>query len=580
MGKLHLQPTLLQTPNTPPASEGLFMLQIHAGQIRPWEISFPTIGNSKHLWPPAATSESRLLSVVLAVMVTTGLTDSVVAAETQSNGTTTRITVTLDRGQDVGQSFGSLFEAKSDDNSVVIGAGFQNQYNTRYRADRHSLQFFVRPTSGERSHKTDKLPRPNELCGTYLYSRDDVVRSTYGGVKAWNRQTKSWAPETSVGGTNETMRIGNSLLEFGESAVKCDGRTILNPPEEGSYQLFFYSNGHLCFYHVNRGDGGYRPYKNDDAGFSKLYACPWTSDQDTVDLSKAIVFTLPIVGETTFAWGQLNDQIVTGSNIGGFYVFEEGRWRMLLAPELGVSYQLYSTMMFHDRLLMGQYPTGRVFQYDGSKISDLPGWPPVLDGVSSSAREAQTTVIYGGYVFVGVWPWGELWRYNPDSQTWAFTQRMFDHPKLSTEVTHPYDVENRAGDVGNQWGQRVTSLVPNGPNLIVSTSAKWPCDWDAEKFSFLAPEKWKSYGSVYRLTMPGHLGAVTKWTDGPTTFEFILRGAEISITQDGKQIAATTVTGTLAENLRKLSEIKNVMWGQGIYGSFTGEAIEGTVRQE
>lgn len=553
------------------------MLQTHADRLRRWSISERNIGDEKQRDIPTATSVRSLLSISLAIVVIAGLASAAVAAKPRSDETTKRITVTVDRGHDIGQNFGSLFEVTSDDGSVVIGAGFQNLYNTRYRADRHALQFFVRPTGGKRSHKTTQLPRPNELCGTYLYSRDDVVRSTYGGVKAWDPQTKSWIPETSVGGTNETMRVGDKLLTFGSSEVKYAGRTILSPPQEGSYQLFFYANGHLCFYHVNRGDGGYRPYENDDAGFSKLYACPWTSDQLAVDLSKAIILTLPIVGETTFAWGQLGDQIVTGSNIGGFYVFEEGQWRMLLAPNLGVSYQLYSTMMFHDRLLMGQYPTGRVFQYDGKQITDQPGWPPVLDGVSASAREAQTTVIYGGDVFVGVWPWGELWRYNPDSQTWAFTRRMFDHPKLSAEITHPYDVENHGGDVGNQWGQRVTSLVPSGPNLFVSTSAKWPCEWDADKFSFLAPDKWKSYGSVFKLTMPGHLGAATKWTDGPTTFEFLIRGAAISITQDGKQIAATTVTGALTERLHNASELKNVKWGQGIYGQFSGHPIEGTV---
>jgi len=180
---------------------------------------------------------------------------------------------------------------------------------------------------------------------------------------------------------------------LGASEVKYNGRTVLSPPREGSYELFFYANGYLCFYHVNRGDNGYRPYENDSDGFSKLYACPWTVDQARVDLSAATVLTLPVVGETTFAWGQLGDQVVTGSNIGGFYVFEKDSWQMLLPPKLGVSYQLYSTMMFHDRLLMGQYPSGRIFQYDGKQISDMPGWPPVLDGVSASAREAQTTVI-------------------------------------------------------------------------------------------------------------------------------------------------------------------------------------------
>jgi hypothetical protein len=33
--------------------------------------------------------------------------------------------------------------------------------------------------------------------------------------------------------------------------------------------------------------------------------------------------------------------------------------------------------------------------------------PPKLAGVSGSAREAQTTVIFGGEVLVDVWPWGD-----------------------------------------------------------------------------------------------------------------------------------------------------------------------------
>jgi hypothetical protein len=498
----------------------------------------------------------------------------VAAVEPEEVGVT-KITVTINRGRDVGQTFGSLFEVKSKDGSLVIGAGFQNVYNTRYRGDRHALQFFVRPTDGKRTFTTEKLPRPNNLCGTYLCGRDDVVYSTYGGTKAWNSDNKKWIDVKSIGGTQEAMRVGDGVLNFGGSTVTYNGKTVLDPPKNGSYQLFFYANGHLCFYHVDRGADGYRPYKDDQDGFSKLHACPWTPDEPTVDLSKAIVLTLPIVGETTFAWGQLREQIVTGSNIGGFYVFNNGTWRTLLKPELGVSYQLYSTMAFHDQLIMGQYPTGRIFAYDGQKITDLAGWPPKLEGVSRNAREAQTTVVYGGDVFVGVWPWGELWRYNRDSKSWTFVRRMFDHPSLSDKIVHPYDVENRGNAVGNQWGQRVTSLVTHGTDLMISTSAKWPCDWDATKFPFLAAEKWKSYGSVYRMTMPGHLTATTTWTDGPTTFEFIIRGADVTIKQDGRTLAVTTLTGSLANQIRGLSNLKHATWGNGIYGRFSGTSIDG-----
>ncbi len=489
----------------------------------------------------------------------------------------TKISLTIDRGQDLGQNFGSLFEARSKDGSLVVGAGFQNVYNTRYRGDRHTVQFFIRPTSGERPSAIETLPRPNDLCGTYLYGRDDVVYSTYGKVKAWDPDARTWPEVSTIGGTDETMRVGHGLLAFGDSAVKYNDRTILRPPKKGRYQLFFYANGHLCFYHVNRGNGGYRPYKDTEDGFSKLYACPWTPGESTVDLTQAVVLMLPIVGETTFAWGQLDKQIVTGSNIGGFYVFEDEAWRTLLEPKLGISFQIYSTMAFHNRLLMGQYPTGRLFEYDGEKLTDLAGWPPKLAGVSASAREAQTTVVYGGDVFVGVWPWGELWRYNPDSGSWSLARRMFDHPRLSDQIVHPYDIENKGGSVGNQWGQRVTGLVTSGSSLFISTSAKWPCKWDVEKFPFLAADKWKSYGSVYRLSIAGHLGATMSWTEGPTEIDFNIRGAEISIVQDGKPLASVTLTGPLAERLGALSEFKQVTWGDGIYGRFSGKSLDGTI---
>jgi hypothetical protein len=520
-------------------------------------------------------------TATLMLAVTPGSAQEAGAGPKAVTEDTMEISVTIDRGTDLGQCFGSLYEAKTADNSFAIGAGFPNAYNTRYRADRHAVQLFVRPTDGKRKFDAEPLPRPNRLCGAYLYGREDVVYSTYDGNKTWDSGARSWPPADSVGGTDETMRVGNSVLTFGNSTVLLNGKTILPPPDRGSYQLFFYANGHLCFYHVDRGKGGYRPYENDGNGSSKLYACPWTPDDGQVDPTKAIVLTLPVVGETTFAWGQFGNQIVTGSNIGGFYVFEDGRWTMLRKPVLGVSFQLYSTMMFRDRLIMGQYPTGRLFEYDGKALVDLPGWPPCLDGVSRSSREAQTTVIYGGDLFVGVWPWGELWRYNPDSKAWAFASRMFKHPDLSDQITHPYDVETAEakGKVSNQWGQRVTSLITSGPHLFVSTSAKWPCPWDAKAFPFLSPDLWESYGTVHRASMSGHLGAPTKWTDGPTELTFTLSGSDITIKQDGTLLAHTALSVPLADRLKAAGGLKDIRWGTGIYGRFGGRRIQGSVRR-
>jgi hypothetical protein len=415
------------------------------------------------------------------------------------------------------------------------------------------------------------------LTGAYLFGRDGEVYSTYGGLKKWRPKTRAWAAIDSPGGTHETMRLGDGLLTFGQSTVRFNRRPILDPPKRGSYQLFFYANGHLCFYHVHRNGKPYRHFKNELDGFSRLYACPWTPGQPRIDLARAKTLRLPVVGETTFAWGQLGRQIVTGSNIGGFYIFENNRWRMILEPDINVSYQLYSSLGLGDRLLMGQYPTGRVFAFDGKKISDQKGWPPVPKGVSGSAREAQTTAIHGGDLMVGVWPWAELWRYNPDRRQWHFAQRMFKHPAPSAKITHPYDVENRGNTPGNLWGQRVTSLVSSGSSLFIATSAKAPFKWDAKKYPFLSPDKWKSYGNVYRLTLPGHLAAPTAWTAGPTTLEFVIKKNEMSIRQDGKLLATTQLAGPLSRQLGELKPLKKIQWGTGIYGRFAGKAIKGTI---
>lgn len=280
----------------------------------------------------------------------------------QSDATTFKIV--LDRGADVGQCFGSLFEVTSDDGAVVIGAGFSNVYNTRNRADRHQLQFFVRPTSGERKFEVEALPRPNQLCGTYLYGRDNVVYSTFGGLKAWDAASRTWR---------------------------------------------------------------------------------------------------------------------------------------------------------------------------------------------------------------------ELWRFNPDAKKWSFMQRMFSHPELTDQTIHPYDIENKGHPVSNQWGQRVTSFVTNGPDLFVSTSAKDPCEWNPDQNPFLAPEKWKSYGSVYRLTMPGHLATNLAWTNGPTVLELTLRGSTMTITQDSKPLAQSTLTGPLAEQLRRATKLKLITWSNGVYGQFFGKKLDGSV---
>jgi hypothetical protein len=285
-----------------------------------------------------------------------------------------------------------------------------------------------------------------------------------------------------------------------------------------------------------------------------------------------------VVGETTFSWGQLEGVVITGSNIGGIYVFDGKEWRMLLEPKLGTSYQIYSMLNYYDRMLMGQYPTGEIFEFDGENVKHIEGWPPRLEGVSGSAREAQTSVIYGGDLYVGVWPWGEVWRYNPDSKTWTFAARMFTHPPLTKETNHPYEKECVAlGIVSNQWGQRVTGLLPIADALMVSTSAKWPCKWEP-RFTFVDGDRWRDYGAVYRLHASGSLSAPVRWTDGPTALEFSIDGSgRMAIAQDGSLLASSGPDAGLKTLVDEAGVVMRPEWGSGMFGTFAGAAIDGTL---
>ncbi|MGD9497681.1 MAG: hypothetical protein AB7Y46_15375 [Armatimonadota bacterium] len=516
-----------------------------------------------------------LMSAVVGILIAMGMAQAQEADETMM-----RLIVQMQFGRDLGQSPGSLFEARIADGRFVIGAGFCDVFNTRFRTDRDVVQFFVRRTDGERAFTTERLPRPLAEAGSYMF---DFGGEVIAGLDAASRTISAWDPATGTWERRESvapyrMRLGEGTLAWG-SRVWYDGELILDAPEQGGRGVFYYAGGHLCFYHIWRGQAeGYEPWQSDETGFSKLYACPWQPGDGPIDPARATVLTLPYVGETSFVWGQFEGKPLTVSNLGGVYFLDGGQWRTLRVPELGVSYQVYSIVRFYDRLLLGQYPSGELWEFDGEAITRLEGWPPRLEGVAAYSREAQTAIVWGGELLVGVWPWAELWRYNPDTGQWHSMGRMFTQPPVHADPGHPWEREcEEAGLVINQWGQRLTSLVPLGETLMASTSAKGPVapeDWP----DFIPPEALAEYGAVLRLRLPGCLSARIHWTAQPTELEFALTRERMVIRQQGLELASAPLDAELASALAAAGGIAQVTWGEGAYGPFGGASVSGTAR--
>lgn len=476
---------------------------------------------------------------------------------------------TVEFGADRGQRLGSLFEARDAEGRVVASAGFHDAYNTHFRTDRHTLQLYVRP-AGESAATMERLPSPDLGFGVYLF---DIGGELYAwssvagkNVRFWDEAAGTWRAEFPPGMTScrqgdGITRIGSAELSCASDGVRCDGGLILGPPEVGGYFDYHYANGHLCFYNRHRAD---------DGGFTHVVACPWVPGDGPIDLARAIVLDTKYDFETTFAWGQFDDQVITVGNTGGVYVLDQGTWRVVREPDRNISYQIYSMLRWRDRLLMAQYPTGHIFEYRGEAPVEVPDWPPRLEGVASSARECQTLAIYNGELFAGVWPWAELWRLA-DGSTWRSHGRLFSHPQLTSAATHPYEPESESrGFVLNHWGQRVSGMVPLGDSLYLATSAKGTGAWP-ENADFLSAEQKLEYGAVLRLRMPGNLATQFRWRGGRTELEFVVGAESLSIRQDGVELASTTLPG--GSSLR--TDDLHVVWGDGPHGPSAAQSLAG-----
>jgi len=468
----------------------------------------------------------------------------------------------VDLGEDLGQNYGSLFQIVDAEGRVLAGAGYQGVYNTNHRGDRRRLHLFIKPTGQADKPTVKPLPRSTTDAGVYLSDfngrlhaksasggRDSILRSWDG--KQWRDEDETLAYATYVAG---------KVLAVNSPRVTYDGRTILDLSDQGvSIGKYYYAAGHLFVRSVGE-------------NVNELAACRWRHQQkDAIDYGAAEKIKLRSPQEFIYAYGQLHGEVIVATNTGGVYRFADGKWTCLVEPILNVSYQVYTMINYQDRLLLGQYPTGNLFEYDGQTVQHLPDQPPVMPGVSTRAREAQTTAIYGGDLYVGVWPWAELWRLDGASGEWKLSQRMFNHPAITDQQVHPYETEAESlGHVLNRWGQRITGLAPINDSLFVATSSKGSTPYE-EKFQFLnADDKWRDYGRIYELKLPGQASIETTWQEGPLEYEIVITAEKILLRQVGGAACEADMPAGMFDKVAAGALQKQ----RGVYGKFSGKTLE------
>lgn len=487
------------------------------------------------------------------------------------------LVLTVDFGTDLGQNFGTLFEATDAQGRIVAGAGFQGLYNTACRNDRRALQFFVRPAGDQPRAAVEPLPRFSTDTGVYIGDLDGRLlarpQRVAPRVQSWNPQAAAWetAPEFADGSLpngDGTMHLGPGVLTFVRGRISYQGVPVLIAPENETFHHVYYAQGHLFFYHDRRG-------QDDADSFTRVCAVPWTPAQaGPADLSRAIAQPTTTLHQTTWAWGQLNGKVLTVTNWGGVYAFDGKAWQSLRTPD-GKSYQVYSMLNYYDRLLLGHYPSGCLFGYDGEQVQPRESWPPCLPGVATYSREAQAMALYRGDLYATVWPWAELWRYDRQAAQWTAVGRMFTQPPVTAAIGHPFEAEINAynaahgtKNVMNDWGQRATSLAAVGDALYVGTSNKGGSARPPD-YTFIRDEALAEYGLVHRLRLPGHITGQVRWTDGPTRLQFVVADGQMRLLQDGRELAAGPTEPATAAGLAATT----ITRGKGMFGPLAGTLL-------
>jgi len=160
--------------------------------------------------------------------------------QSQAQSPVLQIETVIDFGEDQGQNFGSLFEARDDKGRVVLGAGFVGVYNTMFRNDRQTLQFFIRPANDNVQFAAEPLPRSTRDGGTYLFDLDGKVHSypyIYElTVRSWDDDKAAWQEATDLESKQMThmgdgaFRLKDGLIKFWKSRMTFNDKEILSPP--------------------------------------------------------------------------------------------------------------------------------------------------------------------------------------------------------------------------------------------------------------------------------------------------------------------------------------------------------------
>lgn len=419
---------------------------------------------------------------------------------------TVRISVRMPLATGMAAHGGTLFSIVSADGGVRATAGFSKTWNSYCASHPLQVHFFL-GDAGQFPLTTERLSNPDPALRTaYGFSARNtlIVEDLANG-----RQFKK-VPDPSIAGTDAGWQEVPR-----DQYVSCPPFTL---------------------------DGWVYPQTS-----NVVRGCRHTSDGDLVCDEIAIR-----EGTFTYVFGDAGGSVVAVTNWGDVLIRGPGGWCRAAddgegfacppagappapQPEEPRRFQFYSSIKYRGETLLGRWPGGQLYRFDGRRLAPYEDSPPLPAGGVTDQAEAQSMANYCGDLYVGYWPRGEVWVRGLHDGTWSKLGRMFTHP-LPLEPAIPYLGSEPEGTPSAFLGQRITAMVPHGGRLYLTTSnlREWHAQVPAPEF--LSPEQIDEYGSVYALHRPG---CVTAQLDenGAARLHFDIEPSRIAIRQGRRLLA-------------------------------------------
>jgi len=478
-----------------------------------------------------------------------------------------RLKMEVDFGKDYGQNLGTLFELFDAEGKVLCGAGFNSSVQTRIAINNRVLEFYCRLP--DREIKVTDLGKPTKSSTRpmiYQFNNrliDLATKRVHFGKNRW--ETDSYP---HVNGDIFNIQIIRNkplyfLMDGADVAVSFNGKRITQINADPVSTLYYDKKVYIFA----------RDY---ESKIISLYWFEWDSyakKQPPPVVIHKIDAPADLL-DVYALYGHDGKLLIAGSG-SRLYEFAESDFRSIPADEelqnhieSEKSGEFYSFISYFDDILIGHYTSGLLLKYSPDELATIPDSPPLVKDEWRNGdyyyREAQSLGIYGGDLYVGMYPWGRVFRLDRDTGQWSH-ERLFDSPQANELMSYPYSDTCPDAD----WAQRITYLTPFRGGLAAGLGSMRINPQEGEDSLCIPKEALSDYGRVKLLTMGASAMGQLKWTDKVVNLDFIVKENGLFIYQDGKRIARTKKT--IGEDFFK--EAAQIDYGYGIFGSINGTIL-------